>query len=447
MFLTKKHLPRRTFLRGMGVSLGLPLLDSMVPVHTALANTAAKPQVRMGFLYMPHGAVMSAWTPAAEGQGFELTRILSPLKNVQDSVIVVSGLAQKNAGATVGDSGGDHGRSPSVFLNGARPRRTEGEDVRAGTTVDQIAAQKIGQDTPLPSLEIATEDMTGLIGACDVGFSCTYTNTISWRTPTTPLPMEINPRVVFDRLFGDGSNAAERLARIKREQSILDTIASEVTGLQKSLGTADRNRVSEYLDNIREIERRIQLAEKQSNSSLQVPAPPIGIPDDHEEHSKLMIDLLALAFQADITRVSAFMMAREVSYRTFPKIGVPDPFHATSHHQDLPEKLEKLTKINTYHVGLVAYLLEKLKTTQDGDGTLLDHSLILYGSCMSNPNVHNHSPLPWFLAGGGCGTVKGGRHIKYSDNTPAANLLLTMLDKAGLHQDGLGDSTGILTEI
>ncbi len=447
MFLTKKHLPRRTFLRGMGVTLGLPLLDSMIPAHTALANTAANAPMRLGFLYMPHGAVMSAWTPAAEGQGFELTRILTPLKNVQDSVVVVSGLAQKNAGAIPGDSGGDHGRSPSVFLNGTRPRRTEGEDVRAGTTIDQIAAQKIGQDTPLPSLELATEDMTGLIGACDVGFSCTYTNTISWRTPTTPLPMEINPRVVFDRLFGDGSNAAERLTRMQREQSILDTISSEVAGLQKTLGTADRNRMNEYLDNIREIERRIQLAEKQSRSNLQVPAPPVGIPDDHEEHSKLMLDLMAIAFQAEITRISAFMMAREVSYRTFPKIGVPDPFHATSHHQDIPEKIEKLTKINTYHVGLVAYFLEKLKATPDGDGTLLDHSMVLYGSCMSNPNVHNHGPLPWLLAGGANGKMKGGRHVKYLDGTPAANVLMTILDKAGVHEDSIGDSTGILTEI
>jgi hypothetical protein len=390
MIITKKHLHRRTFLRGMGVSLSLPLLDAMLPAQMPLAQTALKARTRMGFLYIPHGAVMSAWTPAAEGSDFALTRILAPLKNVKDSVVVVSGLAQKNAGPTAGDSGGDHGRSPSVFLNGVRPRRTEGEDVRAGTTIDQIAAAAIGQDTPLPSLEMATEDMTGLIGACDVGFSCTYTNTISWRTPTTPLPMEINPRVVFTSLVGDGSNAQERLARLQREQSILDAVTEQVNRLQRGLAPTDRSKVSEYLDNIREIERRIQLAEKQSQSNLNIPAAPIGIPDDHEEHSKLMLDLMALAFQAEITRVSAFMMCREVSYRTFPKIGVPDPFHATSHHQDNPEKIEKLTKINTYHVGLVAYLLEKLKATKDGDGSLLDHSLILFGSCMSNPNVHNH---------------------------------------------------------
>lgn len=447
MFLEKKHLPRRTFLRGVGVTLGLPLLDSMIPAGNLYASTAAKPQIRLGLCYIPHGAVMSAWTPAAEGANFELTRILAPLKPVKDTVVVVSGLAQKNAGGIPGDTGGDHGRSPSVFLNGVRPRRTEGEDVRAGTTIDQIAAERIGQDTPLPSLEMATEDMTGLIGACDVGFSCTYTNTISWKTPTTPLPMEINPRVVFDRLFGDGSNAAERQLRIQRERSILDTVTAEVNHLQKNLGANDRGKVSEYLDNVREIERRIQLAEKQNSSNLTLPAEPIGIPDDHEVHSKLMFDLMAIAFQADITRISTFMMAREVSYRTFPQIGVPDPFHATSHHQDLPEKIEKLTKINTYHVYLINYFLEKLKSIKEGDGTLLDNSLILFGSCMSNPNVHNHSPLPVFLAGGAAGRMKGGRHLKYPENTPMADLLMTILDKTGVHQEDLGDGTKILSEV
>jgi hypothetical protein len=446
VIIFKKHIPRRTFLRGVGVGVALPFLDSMVPAQTPLAKTAAAGRTRLAFLYMPHGAVMKAWTPEKEGSDFELSRILAPLKSVQDQVVVVSGLAQKNAGATAGDSGGDHGRSPSVFLNGTRPRRTEGEDVRAGTTVDQIAAAAIGQDTPLPSLELATEDMTGLIGACDVGFSCTYTNTISWRTPTTPLPMEINPRAVFNGLFGDGSNAAERMARLQRERSILDAVTSQVNHLTKGLGAGDRNRVAEYLDSIREIERRIQLAEKQNSSSLDVPSAPVGIPEDHEEHSKLMMDLMALAFEAEITRISSFMMAREVSYRTFPKIGVPDPFHATSHHQDIPEKIEKLTKINTYHVGLVAYLLEKLKSRPDGDGTLLDHSVVLYGSCMSNPNAHNHSPLPVFVAGGASGHMKGGRHVQYPENTPMANLLMTVLDKAGVH-DQTGDGTGLLDQV
>ena len=448
MIITKKHLPRRTFLRGVGVSLALPLLDSMVPAQTPLSKTAAGDRVRLAYCYIPHGAVMSNWTPAAEGAGFELSRTLLPLQAHRDQVVVVSNLAHKLAGAQgPGDSGGDHGRSPSVFLNGIHPKRTEGEDVRAGTTVDQIAAMHIGQDTPLPSLELATEDMTGLIGACDVGFSCTYTNTISWRTPTTPLPMEINPRVVFDRLFGDGSNAAERLSRIQRERSILDAVTSQVSHLQRGLGTNDRNRVAEYLDNVREIERRIQLTEKKNSASVHLPDTPIGVPDDHVVHSKMMFDLMALAFQADITRISTFMMAREVSYRTFPQIGVPDPFHATSHHQDNPEKLEKLTKINTYHVSLIAYFMDKLKAIPDGDGTLLDHSLVVFGSSMSNSNMHNHSPLPVFVAGGACGRMKGGRHIKYPEDTPMANLLATTLVKAGLNEDHIGDSTGILTEV
>ena len=448
MIITKKHLPRRTFLRGMGVTLALPLLDSMVPAQTLLSKTAAADRMRLAYCYIPHGAVMSNWTPAAEGSGFELSRTLMPLKAHQNQVVVVSNLAHKLAGAQgPGDSGGDHGRSPSVFLNGIHPKRTEGEDVRAGTTVDQIAATHIGQDTPLPSLELATEDMTGLIGACDVGFSCTYTNTISWRTPTTPLPMEINPRVVFDRLFGDGSNAQERLQRIQRERSILDAVTSQVSSLQRGLPANDRNRVAEYLDNVREIERRIQLTEKKNSASVHVPDTPIGIPDDHVVHSKMMFDLMALAFQADITRISTFMMAREVSYRTFPQIGVPDPFHATSHHQDNPEKLEKLTKINTYHVSLIAYFMDKLKAIPDGDGTLLDHSLITFGSSMSNSNLHNHAPLPVFVAGGACGRMKGGRHIKYPEDTPMANLLATTLVKAGLHEDHVGDSTGILSEV
>jgi hypothetical protein len=448
MFITKKHLSRRMMLRGMGVSLALPLLDSMVPAQTPLALTAAKPQIRLGFLYIPHGAVMRNWTPTADGSNFQLSRTLSPLKNVKDNVVVVSNLAHKNAGAIQGDGGGDHGRSPSVWLNGTRPRRTEGEDVRAAMTIDQIAAQKIGLETPLPSLELATEDTSGLLGACDVGFSCTYMNTISWRTPTSPMPMEINPRAVFDRLFGDGTTTAERMARLERQRSILDAVSGQMKKLQSGLGATDRNKVSDYLDNVREIERRIQLAEKQgANSNVAVPSTPVGIPDEHEEHSKLLLDLMALSFQADITRISTFMMAREVSYRTFQNIGVPDPFHATSHHQNDPEKLEKLTKINTYHVSLVAYLLEKLKSMKDGDGTVLDNSLVLFGSCMSNSNNHDHSPLPVFLGGGATGNLKGNRHIKLPEDTPMSNLLASILNKAGINQDKVGDSTGLITEL
>ncbi len=447
--ITKKHLPRRTFLRGMGVAMALPLLDSMVPAQTPLRKTAAQPQVRLGMCFIPHGAVMANWTPVGEGSTFKLSRTLAPLAPYQDKLVVVSNLAHALAGPQgPGDNGGDHTRSPTVFLSGVHPKRTDGADIHAGVTIDQIAAAEIGQATPLPSLEMAIEDFSGLVGSCDVGFSCAYMNTISWRTPTTPLPMEINPRVVFDRLFGDGATTAERLERIQQEQSILDAVTGQVNKLQSGLAAGDRNRVAEYLETVREIERRIQLAEKQnSNSNLTVPTSPAGIPDDHETHTKLMFDLMAIAFQADITRISTFMMAREVSYRTFPMLDIAEGFHPASHHQNVPARLENLTKINTYHVSLVAHLLERLKNTPDGDGTLLDHSLILYGSGMSNSNVHNHSPLPVLVAGGAAGKLKGGRHVKYPDDTPMSNLLLTILNKAGIEKTSVGDSTGILAEV
>jgi hypothetical protein len=447
-FITKKHLSRRTFIRGMGVTMSLPFLEAMAPALTPLARTAANPQIRLGLCFMPHGAVMNQWTPAAEGP-LRLSPILSPLEPHKDAVVVISNLAHQMAGPQgPGDNGGDHTRCPAVYLNGVHPKRTDGADIRAGTTIDQMAAQKIGQDTLLPSLELAIEDYSGLVGSCDVGFSCTYMNTISWRTPTTPMPMEINPRVVFDRLFGDGATAEERLQRIETQRSILDAVTGQIRRLQGGLGANDRNRVAEYLDTVREIERRIQLAEKQSaNSNLDVPPSPSGIPDEWEDHMRLMLDLMTIAFQAEITRISTFMMAREVSYRTFPKIGISEAFHPASHHQNNPARLEQLTKINTYHVTFLAYLLERLKNTPDGDGSLLDHSLILYGGAMSNSNIHNHAPLPVLAAGGAAGRMKGGRHIKYPENTPMSNLLMTILDKAGIPQASVGDSTGFLSEV
>jgi hypothetical protein len=447
--ITKKHIPRRAFLRGVGVTLSLPLLDSMIPAQTPLAKTEARPQFRMGLCFMPHGAVMANWTPPGDGTSLELSRTLKPLEPFRQNLVVVTNLAHRNAApAGPGDNGGDHTRSPAVFLNGVHPKRTDGADIRAGATIDQIAAQHIGQETALPSLELAIEDYSGLVGSCDVGFSCTYMNTISWRTPTIPMPMEINPRVVFDRLFGDGSTAEERLERIEQERSILDAVVGQVRRLQGNLGATDRNRVAEYLDTIREIERRIVLAEKQnSTSGINVPATPSGIPDDHETHTKLMFDLMAVAFQADITRISTFMMAREVSYRTFPMLGITEAFHPASHHQNNAARLENLTKINTYHVSLLGYMLEKLRSIPDGEGTLLDHTLMLYGSGMSNSNIHNHSPLPILLAGGAAGQLKGGRHLKYPEETPMANLLLSILHKAGVEQESIGDSTGPLAEV
>ena len=447
-FITKKHLSRRTFLQGVGVTLSLPFLESMVPAQTPLAKTAANPRMRMALCFMPHGAVMANWTPAEEG-ALKLSPTLAPLESYKNQVIVISNLTHAMAGPQgPGDNGGDHTRCPAVYLNGIHPKRTDGADIHAGTTIDQIAAAKIGQDTLLPSLELAIEDYSGLVGSCDVGFSCTYMNTISWRTPTTPLPMEINPRVVFDRMFGDGATAEERLRRVESQRSILDAVTSQVRRLQGGLGPNDRNRVAEYLDTVREIERRIQLSEKRtSNSNLDVPASPRGIPDDFAEHTKLMFELMTVAFQADITRISTFMMAREVSYRTFPMLGISEAFHPASHHQNNAQRLEQLSKIQTFHVSLWSYLLEKLRSTPDGDGNLLDHSMVLYGGAMSNSNVHNHSPLPIVVAGGAAGRMKGGRHIKYPENTPMANLLMTILDKAGIPQESVGDSTGLLSEV
>jgi hypothetical protein len=444
MMITKKHLPRRTFLRGvMGGAIALPLLDSMIPALTAATKTAASPKTRLGFMYVPHGAVMDKWTPATEGAGFEFTPILKPLEPFRNQLNVFTGLANK-AAESQGDGGGDHARSAPSYLSGVHPLRTEGEDVRAGTTIDQIYAQKMGQDTPLPSLELGTED-TGLVGVCDVGYSCAYMNSIAWRTPTQPLPMEINPRVVFERLFGDGSNAADRLARKQEDRSILDSITGEVAHLQTGLGARDRGKISDYLDNVREIERRIQMAEKRASLNVQVPETPIGVPDSFDEHAKLMYELQVLAFQAEITRVSTFMVARDLSQRTFPQIGVPEPHHSVSHHGNNPAMIAKLEKINIYHATLFAYFLERLRATPDGDGNLLDHSMILYGSSMSNPNEHNHFPLPLLVAGGASGKLEGGRHLKFPERTPMSNLLVSLLEKVGIEKGSLGDSTGMLT--
>src|SRR5689334_7643024 len=446
-FITKKHLSRRTFIRGTGVAMALPFLESMVPAQTPLARTAANPQIRLGLCFIPHGGVLAQWTPAKEG-ALELSPILSPLEPYKNQVVVVSNLEHAQAGPQgPGDNGGDHTRCPAVFLNGVHPKRTDGADIRAGETIDQMAAKKIGQDTLLPSLELAIEDYSGLVGSCDVGFSCTYMNTISWRTPTAPMPMEINPRVVFDRMFGDGATADERRRRIDTQRSILDAVTDQVRRLQGGLGANDRNRVTDYLDSVREIERRIALSEKQASQSLDVPVSPRGIPDDFVEHTRLMFDLMTIAYQANITRITTFMMAREVSYRTFPMLGISEAFHPASHHQNNPERLAQLTRIQAFHVGLWSYWLEKLRSTPDGDGTLLDHSLLLYGGAMSNSNVHNHAPLPIVVAGGANGSMKGGRHLKYAESTPMANLLLTILEKAGIHQDSVGDSTGMLTEL
>ncbi len=440
MFITKTHLPRRTFLKGVGATLALPLLDAMVPARTLLAQTAARGVPRLGFVYVPHGAIMDKWTPAAEGAGFEFTPILKPLEPFRDRLNVVSGLGHRAADTTA-----VHSLSPTTWLSGVRPKATQGVDAFAGITADQIAAGQIGQDTALPSMELATEDHSGLIGSCDRDYGCIYMNTLSWRTPTTPLPMEINPRKVFERMFGQGGSAKDRLARIQEDRSILDAITREAAALQLSLGPSDRQTMDQYLENIREIERRIQRAEKvQGDEALLLPEKPAGVPFDFEEHVRLMYDLMVLAYQANISRVITFMVSREVSNRTYTQVGVSDGHHAISHHQNRPEKMAKNVLIQTFNVNMFGQFLAKLKATPDGDGNLLDNSVLLYGSNMSNSNAHDHFPLPNLVVGGAAGRMKGGRHLRYPDHTPMTNLLLSMLDKAGVRQETLGDSSGRL---
>jgi hypothetical protein len=442
MFITKMALPRRTFLQGMGTVLALPLLDAMVPALSALAETAANPVRRLGFVYIPMGMNAAAWTPKGEGRITELSPSLASLTPFLDQITVVTNLELRNAYTT-----GNHASANCTFLSCARAKRTEGSDYQLGTTVDQIAAKNIGKDTPLPSLELGT-DLIAQVGNCDNGYACAYQNNLSWSSPTTPLPTEADPRVVFERLFGDGGSPERRRAELRKSGSILDWMNEDMARLRKELGSGDRTRLNQYLDSVREVERRIQQAERQGDGSPSVDLErPANVPAVWEDHVKLMFDLQVLALQADMTRVITFQLARETSTRSYPQIGVPEPHHPVSHHADDPEKLAKLAKINAHHVSLFAYLVEKLQATPDGDGSLLDHSIYLLGSGMGNPNVHDHSNLPIVLAGGGASTLKGGRHVKYAQQTPLANLHLTLLDKAGVHLDSFVDSTGKIAEM
>jgi len=439
MIVSRKALPRRTFLRGMGASLALPLLDAMVPSMTALAATAAKPVRRLGFVYIPMGSTIAEWTPhCPDGALTQLSPTLQSLAAVRDHLTVISNMEIRNAYP------GTHATSNSAFLSCATSKWTESTDYYLGTTADQLAAQHIGGDTRLPSLELSMDLLT-TVGQCDNGYACVYQNNLSWSSPTTPLPAEAHPRIAFERLFGDGGSTADRLAEMRQNSSLLDWVSEDIHRLQSKLGPGDRTKVNQYLDTVREVERRIQKAEAAASDS---PLPdldrPVGVPAAYADHAKLMFDLQVLAMQADVTRVFTFQLARETSTRTYPEIGVPDPHHPCTHHNNDPEKMMKVAKINAFHVSLFAYFLEKLKNTPDGDGSLLDHSLYLYGSGMGNPNLHDHVNLPILVAGGAAGSMKGGRHIKYDKPAPLANLHLTLLEKSGVKIDKFADSTGII---
>ena len=449
MIVTRKALPRRTVLRGLGATIALPLLDGMVPAFAAIRNTAARPTKRFGVVYVPMGAIMDALTPATEGAGFALTPILQPLARVQDQLVVVSGLDNQPAVALSGEPAGGHGRISAAFLTGVHGKPTEGPDFRAGVSVDQLAADVLGQETQLRSLEIGLE-ATDIAGACDVGYSCAYVNTLCWRTPTTPLPMMNSPRAVFERLFGDSdtTDPAARAARLRKNRSILDSVSGTVVDRQAVLGARDRVKLTEYLDAIRDVELRIQKAETQSDRELPTYERPTGsIPESFETYAKMMFDLQVLAYQADLTRVSTFMIGKEISGRTYPEIGVPGGHHQVTHSTADPDRVENLVKINTFHMQLFAYYLERLQATPDGDGSLLDQMTIFYGSGMSESDQHNPHKLPALLVGGGAGQTKGGRHLRYPDETPLTNLYLTVLQKLGVPAESIGDSTGVFTEL
>ena len=452
MFLTKRHLSRRTVLRGMGASLALPLLDSMVPAQTPVNRTAAAGRTRLACIEMVHGAAGSTgegsnkhyWAPAQEGRDFEWSQSLEPLAPFREYITVVSDTDLNPATAwSAAEEGADHFRSSAVYLTAAHPKMTEGSDYYVGTSIDQLYAQKFGQDTPLPSIQLCIE-MVDASGACDYGYACVYADTISWASPTEPLPMTLDPRMAFENLFGEGGTPEERAARLKTNRSILDWVSRDVNRLKRGLGPSDRSRLNAYLEDVREVERRIQRIEKYNSSgeARALPAAPLGVPDSYEEHLRLMFDLQVLAFMTDTTRISALKMSRDVSGRVWPDSGVKTPFHPCSHHGENPAKVAEFAKLNRYHVSLLPYFLDKLKNTPDGDGNLLDHSMVLYGSPMGDGNVHNHKRVPLFLAGHANGQLKGNLHARMKDGTPVANVLLTMLHKLGVDVPSFGDSNG-----
>ncbi|HLV79837.1 MAG TPA: DUF1552 domain-containing protein [Chthonomonadaceae bacterium] len=446
--MSEPAIPRRTFLRGLGAAVSLPLLEAMLPLN-ALASSAAKSRPnRMAFIFVPNGMHMPAWTPQADGTGFALPSIMEPLKNVKDSLTVLTGLTQHNAEA-LGDGGGDHARSAAAWLTGCHPRKTSGADIKAGISVDQLAAQKVGRITPFPSLELGCEP-AATAGDCDTGYSCAYTSNIAWRSATMPLAHEVSPRLVFERLFGNGDPNATAQSRAQRrleQRSILDFVMEDAHQLNSRLGVRDQSKLDEYFSSIREIEERLNRVEK---SARQLPAPetlPTGVPSDMGEHIRLMYDMMTLAFQSDMTRICTFMIAHDGSNRSYPEAGVPEGHHDMSHHGGDPKKQEKIRLINHFHVTQLAYLLEKLQSIHEPEGTLLDNAMIVYGAGISDGNAHNHDNLPILLAGRGAGTIQTGRHVRYTDGTPMTNLFLSLLDRIGVRAETIGDSTGRLQQL
>ncbi len=440
MFVTRKSLSRRTVLKGMGTTLALPFLESMVPAFQALAQSPAKPPMRFGAIYFPNGAPMASptnyWMPAAAGE-LEITPILKPLEAVKQQMTVVGNLSRAG-GKTVTD----HAVSSAGWLSGAVAKQTEAEDIHLGITIDQVLAKQIGQDTPFPSLEVATEDFSGYVGGCVPGYSCSYMNTISWAGETSPLPMEINPRVAFERMFGRAADASQRLTRMRENRSILDSVAAEAKRLQGRLGAPDRARLDEYLGTVREIERRIELTESRNASRVTAVTAPVGVPEAFEDHAALMFDLLAVAYQADLTRVFTFMMAREASQRTYPALNIPETHHDVSHHGNQPDKMALHAKIDTHFTTLFASFIDKLRQSPDGDGSVLDHSLIVFGGGMSDGQAHSAYPLPLAAIGGLGGKMKGNRFVLAGEWTPVANFWLSVAGLYGSPLEQFGESTG-----
>ena len=446
MIITKKSLSRRTMLRGLGASIALPLLDGMVPAFAAIRNTAARPVRRLGAVYVPNGMSMARWLPPTEGR-LEMTPILSPLTPVKDQLLVLSGMANKEAKQRLDEGDGDHSRCQAAYLTGAHAVKASGTNstLEVGVSMDQLAARELREDTQLASLELSLE-ANELVGQCEDGYGCAYSATIAWRDANTPLPMQTNPRAVFEHLFGavDSTEPAARARALRRDKSILDSVNAEISDLQRQLGRGDRSKLAGYLDSVRDIERRIQIAESQSGRGLPEVEQPAGIPADFEEYADLMFDLMLVAWQADLTRVCTFLVGREKSVRTYPEIGVAEPHHPVSHHRYREEQLVKLAKINTFHMQIFGRFLEKLRATTDGDGTLLDQSMVIYGAGMGNSNAHDPLDLPIVVAGAGAGTLRGDRHVRLPEGTPLANMHLTLLEKMGMPAERLGDSTGEL---